>query len=384
MNHKIYIQSEEVGKGLPILNKTGAIAKQRLIEYISHLLLERGYIPTSSPHVGNLSLFETSGHYPYYKDSMFPIIESEAERLVLKPMNCPFHITHYKELGNVSYRDLPVKLYEFGQVYRNEDSGALNGLFRCRAFTQDDGHIFCSMMQIPEVVDECVALIKQICDRVGFSLSVKLSVRDNASQKYVGTDENWAVSEDVLKAMCIHHFEQKYETEIGGAAFYGPKIDFIAKDSLGRQWQLGTIQLDFNLPTRFNLKYINNDNSEAVPVLIHRALLGSIERFLAVLSETNIPNWLNPFNVGIVDIARNDAKNYLFILKSMLHKNAIYPTMIDHPDNLAGTIKKLHNNGISEIIIVGDKELKTNSYTVNNTNYPMDDFYGVWMKQFQL
>ena len=386
--NKIFIQSEEVGKGLPILNKQGAIAKQLLIEYISRLLLCRGYIPTASPHIGNLSLFETSGHYPYYKESMFPLIETRKddfgidEQLVLKPMNCPFHIMSYKDLGVVSYRDLPIKIFEFGQVYRHEDTGAINGLFRCRSFTQDDGHIFCTMSQI----NESVRLIKHICERVGFKLSIKFSKKDPANtEKYVGGNDNWNAAEDILKSICFKQFGEAYAEEVGGAAFYGPKIDFIAKDSIGREWQLGTIQLDFNLSTRFNLSFIDDSGNKQVPVLIHRALLGSIERFLGVLNETGIPDWLNPFNVGIVDISTNNENNtYSYAVVDLMNSKNIYPTLVIKPKNLAGAIKKLHDDGIDNIVVIGNKEVSEDFITINNKPIQYGTSFDDWIRKFRL
>jgi threonyl-tRNA synthetase len=390
MSNKLFIQNTEIGSGLPILNKYGAIAKQRLIEYISKLLLERNYIPVASPHIGNLSLFETSGHYPYYKDSMFPIINTEKDGIVdasfvLKPMNCPFHIMTYKDLGNVSYKELPVKIYEFGQVYRNEDSGAINGLFRCRSFTQDDGHIFCTVSQINEIVDECVILVKQICDRVGFSLSVRYSKRDPSNtEKYVGDSGSWGISEDILKSICHNQFGDNYVEDVGGAAFYGPKIDFVAKDKLNREWQLGTIQLDFNLPERFKLSYIDNDGSKQVPVLIHRALLGSIERFLGVLQEIGIPEWLNPFNLGIIDITKTpENKSYIDSLILRIKSHQVYPTLISHPANLSGAIKKMHDNGIDNVIVIGDRDANTQTIMLNNIKYTVPEFY-TWIERFKV
>lgn len=360
-----YFVSPEIGAGLPVLNKNGAIAKQRLIEYLGKLLLKSNYLPLSSPHIGDISLFEKSGHYPYYKDSMFPLIQDENNKYVLKPMNCPFHILSYKELGLVSYRDLPIKFYEFGQVYRNEDSGALNGLFRVRSFVQDDGHIFCSKDQISEVVKECVDLVNKICCLFNLWVNVKLSISDGDYKKYIGSPEIWSESEQILKNCIVREFE----IDNGGAAFYGPKIDFIAKDNKNREWQLGTIQLDFNLPERFDISYVNENGEKVRPVMIHRALLGSIERFLGVLLENELPLWLQPFNCGYIILGDN--KEYF---NSILNDKDNYPSVIFGPPNIGGAIKQLFNKGINNIFIIGDKERINNSISFNKKSLSIEEY----------
>jgi len=373
-----YFTHPTIGSGLPVLTKNGAIAKQRLIDYIGRLLLERNYFPLATPHIANLALFEKSGHYPYYKESMFPVINKikgggstgiVEESLVLKPMNCPFHILAYEDMGVVSYKELPVKFYEFGQVYRNEDSGALNGLFRARSFTQDDGHIFCMMNQIRDVIGECVELVKLICDKFQLKLAVKFSKRDLVDvDKYAGSYDAWGASQDILKSVCYEHFKDDYVEDIGGAAFYGPKIDFVAKDKMNREWQLGTIQLDFNLPELFDISYVDMDGIEKTPVLIHRALLGSLERFLAILIENDlVHDYLQPFNMGIVWIG--ESKAYLDWRVDDLHKMGVYPTVIDHPSNLKDGMKKLYAKGITNIAIIGKKEEEHHMVNFNKDDY---------------
>jgi threonyl-tRNA synthetase len=361
-----YFTNPTIGQGLPVLSKNGAIAKQRLQDYISRLLLDRGYTPLASPHIGNLGLFEKSGHYPYYKDSMFPVIQDlpfdqgnivpSPERYVLKPMNCPFHIMAYEQLGVVSYKQLPIKFYEFGQVYRNEDSGALNGLFRVRSFTQDDGHLFCSQDQISEVVGECLSLVQKVCEDFKLKLKVKVSIRDeDNSAKYIGDNETWNFSELSLCTICGDVFGQNYTVEKGGAAFYGPKIDFIATDSMNREWQLGTVQLDFNLPERFNLRYVNSSSETKRPVLIHRALLGSLERFLAVLLENDLlPDFLQPFNFGVVWIGEDEA--YLDTVVTGLRRLQVYPTVVRNPKHISEGLLHCHLKGIKNIVIIGKRE----------------------------
>ena len=381
----LYFSDELIGAGLPILTKDGAIAKQRLIEYISRLLLDRGYIPIASPHIGNLSLFSKSGHYPFYKDSMFPVIEGgDNGQFALKPMNCPFHIMAYKKMGIISYRELPMKFYEFGQVYRYEDSGALNGLYRLRSFTQDDGHLFCSIDQIGDIVKECIELIKIICKSFRLELTVKYSSREeNNKEKYIGSSNDWDISQDILRKLCKENFGENYMEDRGGAAFYGPKIDFIASDKLSRQWQLGTIQLDFNLGERFDIGYINEENKKEVPVIIHRALLGSLERFLGILVENNLlPLYLQPFNMGIIWIGKDEL--YLENIVSRLKNIGIYPTVLKTPKNLSDAMVQLYQRDINNIVIIGRKEEANNMVNFNKKDYPTEEYFGVVSELFRL
>lgn len=379
-----------VGRGLPILLKNGAIAKQRLIDYVGRLLLERGYVPLATPQIGNLSLFEKSGHYPYYKESMFPLISTSKsdlgidEKLVLKPMSCPFHIMAYDKLGIVSYKDLPIKFYEFAQVYRYEDSGALNGLYRLRTFTQDDGHIFCTIRQVESLINECIDLIKIICYKFQLGIAVKCSVRTpECGEKYIGLEESWETSEHILETLCRKNFENNYEKDIGGAAFYGPKIDFIAMDKLNRQWQLGTIQLDFSLPQRFGVGYINDQNKKDTPVLIHRALLGSLERFLGVLVENELlPLYLQPFNMGVIWIGTNE--NYFAQCISILKTIGVYPTIIRFPNNLSEAMSQLYLRDITNITIIGKKEEVNRSVNFNKKSYILTDYAETVKTLFQL
>lgn len=372
-----------------MLLKNGAIAKQRLINYLGKLLLERNYVPLSSPHIGNIALFKKSGHYPFYKDSMFPIIRQPSEEtgdyseFCLKPMNCPFHIMAYQNMGVVSYKELPIKFYEFGQVYRYEDSGAINGLYRLRSFTQDDGHIFCSMNQIREIVDECIDLIKLICDKFRLKLAIKYSKRDLAiSEKYIGSLDSWAAAQDILKAVCFAKFGNDYVEDAGGAAFYGPKIDFVAKDKLNREWQLGTIQLDFNLPEQFGLNYIGSDNLE-VPVLIHRALLGSLERFLGILLDNNLlPMALQPFNMGVIWLGEN--RDYYNRVVNRLKQLEVYPTVIEHPRNLSEAMAKLYSKGLSNIAIIGKREESHQMVNFNKEHFCISAYFEEVEKLFQL
>jgi threonyl-tRNA synthetase len=357
-------------------------------------LLDRGYTPLASPHIGDVGLFEKSGHYPYYKESMFPLIQDlpfdqgnyvpTPEQYVLKPMNCPFHIMAYEQLGVVSYKNLPVKFYEFGQVYRNEDSGALNGLFRVRSFTQDDGHLFCSPDQISQVVSECIALIQRVCNDFKLTLKVKVSVRDKSNtSKYIGEDSVWNFAEMSLIMICGDEFPNNYEVVEGEAAFYGPKIDFVAKDSSGRDWQLGTVQLDFNLPERFNLRYVNSDGQTKRPVMIHRALLGSLERFLGILLENELlPYYLQPFNMGIVWIGEDEA--YVDVLVASLRKLEVYPTVIRKPNHISEGLLNLHLKGITNIAVIGKREEAEKTVSYNKLSYPVDAYLAQVKSQFSL
>jgi len=391
-NKNFYFTDPLIGQGLPVLTKNGAIAKKRLADYIEKLLLERNYTPLATPHIGNLALFEKSGHYPYYKESMFPLIYEHVkdgqpnpyDRFVLKPMNCPFHIMAYKDMGVVSYKELPVKFYEFGQVYRNEDSGALNGLLRLRSFTQDDGHLFCMMNQIHEVMEECIVLVRIICEKFGLKVVAKYSKRGDNKEKYIGDGASWGAAEDVMRSVCYKNFGDDYQMDVGGAAFYGPKIDFAAKDAMGREWQLGTIQLDFNLPKRFDLHFIDNDGSQQVPVLIHRALLGSLERFLAILLENDcLHEHLQPFNMGMIWIG--GGKDYFDLIVSESKRRVhVYPTIIEMPNNLKEAMAKLFSKGISNIVIIGKKEEEAQTVNFNKTAFSHEEYFDHASRKFTL
>lgn len=367
----LYFTDPLIGEGLPVLTKYGAMAKSRLIEILTAVLLKKKYVPIASPHISNSSLFTTSGHYPYYKDSMFPAMQhTEGDSynpILLKPMNCPFHILAYRQMGVVSYRDLPVKFFEFGQVYRDESSGSLNGLFRVKSFVQDDGHIFCKLDDIPAMVDENIRMIKAVLELFDMTCSMKISIRGKESSKYIGTEAAWDYAENALRNAIPAELGPP-PTDIGGAAFYGPKIDFIALDKMGREWQLGTIQLDFALPERFKLKYISGQGKEEMPVIIHRALLGSIERFLAVLTESGgLPDFLNPFNFGIVYLSPDQGDDYyLDGVVNMFNDYSVYPTVNYRPKNLSGAIRDLNRKGINNICVIGRAEVAGRSLMINN------------------
>ena len=320
---------EAVGQGLVLWKPKGALIRRSLQDFITQELDKQGYSQVFTPHIGKLDLYRTSGHFPYYQESQYPAIaerdvlekladedatcatllngleKGDYEGYLLKPMNCPHHIKIYAS-DHHSYRDLPVRLAEFGTVYRWEQSGELGGMTRVRGFTQDDAHLFCTPDQVAAEVTGCLDLVKKVLNTLGMhDYRVRLSLRDPASDKYVGSPENWDKAEAALR-QAVLTLGVEYTEEIGEAAFYGPKIDFVVKDVIGRDWQLGTVQVDYNLPVRFGLSYVGADNQPHVPVMIHRAPFGSLERFTGLLIEHfegKFPAWLAPEQVRVIPIS---------------------------------------------------------------------------------
>ncbi len=307
---ELFTTSPLVGSGLILWQPKGAIVRSVLEEFLREELLRRGYVPVYTPHIARVELYEISGHYPYYADSQFAPIEMEKdERYLLKPMNCPHHIMIYKSRPR-SYRELPLRLAEFGTVYRYEKSGELGGMTRVRGFTQDDAHIFCTEEQVAQEFRSCVEMTQTVLRAVGMEqYQVRLGFRDPHSDKYVGSPEVWQRAQEVLRREAEQLDLPDLEIQEGEAAFYGPKADFVVTDSLGRQWQLGTIQLDYNLPSpeRFGLEYIGPDNRPHQVVMIHRAPLGSFERFVGILIEHfagAFPLWLAPEQVRVLIVSQ--------------------------------------------------------------------------------
>ena len=307
---ELFTFSQRVGQGLPLWLPKGAALRERLENFLKKLQKSYGYLPVITPHIGNKDLYVTSGHYAKYgKDSFQPIhTPQEGEEYLLKPMNCPHHCEIYRTKPR-SYKDLPLRLAEFGTVYRYEQSGELHGLTRVRSFTQDDAHLFCRPDQIKEEFCKVIDIILYVFKTLDFKDYVaQISLRDpDNKEKYIGSDENWAKAESAIIEAAS---EKGLNTvvEYGEAAFYGPKLDFMVKDAIGRKWQLGTIQVDYNLPERFELEYIGSDNQKHRPVMIHRAPFGSLERFVAVLLEHTggkLPLWLTPDQVNIVPVSEN-------------------------------------------------------------------------------
>lgn len=307
---ELFLIEPAVGSGLVFWLPKGAVVRHELENFLYGELLRRGYQPVYTPVIGNVHLYETSGHYPYYKDSQFPPIEmQDGDRFLLRPMNCPHHVTIYRSKPR-SYRDLPLRLAEFGTVHRFEQSGELNGMTRVRGFTQDDAHIFCTEEQVADEFRACIEMTRFVLKTLGLdNYRVRLGFRDPASEKYVGSAETWQRAEAALEGVCRDMDLPALHVERGEAAFYGPKADFIVADCIGRDWQLGTVQLDYNLPSRerFALEYVGADNAPHQPVMIHRAPFGSFERFVGMLIEHYagaFPLWLAPEQVRVMVVSQ--------------------------------------------------------------------------------
>jgi threonyl-tRNA synthetase len=307
---ELFMIEPNVGSGLVFWLPKGAAVRHELENFLYGELIRRGYQPVNTPVIGNVQLYQTSGHFPYYKDSQFPPIEmADGERYLLRPMNCPHHVTIYKSKPR-SYRDLPLRLAEFGTVHRFEQSGELNGMTRVRGFTQDDAHIFCTADQVADEFRGCIEMTQFVLKTLGLDeYRVRLGFRDPKSDKYVGSAETWQKAEDALERVCLEMNLPNMSVERGEAAFYGPKADFVVADCIGREWQLGTVQLDYNLPSaqRFALEYIGADNTTHQPVMIHRAPFGSFERFVGMLIEHfagAFPLWLAPEQVRVMVVSQ--------------------------------------------------------------------------------
>lgn len=357
---ELFTFSEKVGQGLPLWLPKGTMLRERLEQFMRKAQIKAGYSPVITPHIGNKDLYVTSGHYEKYgEDSFQPIATPhEGEEFFLKPMNCPHHCEIYKSKPH-SYKDLPIRFAEFGTVYRYEQSGELHGLTRVRGFTQDDAHIFCTPDQVKEEFTKVIDLVLYTFKALGFEdYTAQISLRDPENKtKYIGSDENWEKAERAI----VEAAEEKglnTVTEYGEAAFYGPKLDFMVKDALRRSWQLGTIQVDYNLPERFELEYIGADNARHRPVMLHRAPFGSLERFVAVLTEHcggNYPLWLTPDQIAVLPISEKYA-DYAQQVYTLMEENDIRG-FIDHRDEKIGRkIRDAETKKIPFMLIVGEKE----------------------------
>lgn len=340
---ELFMFTDMVGKGLPMWLPKGTALRLRLQEFLSKIQKQYGYEQVMTPHIGNKQLYVTSGHWDHYgHDSFQPITTPEdGELYLLKPMNCPHHCMIYKWQPR-SYKDLPLRLAEFGTVYRYEQSGELHGLTRVRSFTQDDAHIFCRPDQVKDEFIRVMEIIEIIFKALSFNnFEAQISLRDpNNNEKYVGTDENWAKAEAAIVEACKEK-NLPANVKYGEAAFYGPKLDFMVKDALGRKWQLGTIQVDYNLPERFDLTYIGADNEKHRPVMIHRAPFGSMERFVAVLIEHcggDFPLWLAPDQAIILPVSEK-YQQYADEVKSLLDKADIRVLMDDRNEKIGRKIR---------------------------------------------
>ncbi len=365
---ELFAFSPRVGMGLPLWLPRGADMKQRLIDFMTGVLKERGYTMVSTPHIGNVDLYKTSGHFEKYgADSFRPITTpQEGEVFMLKPMNCPHHCEIFNATPH-SYRDLPVRMAEFGTVYRYEQSGELHGLTRVRSFTQDDAHHFCRPDQLKEEFKSIIDLVQYIFKIAGFSeFTAQISLRDPENrEKYIGSDDNWEKAE---QAIIEAAGEKNLVTTVavGEAAFYGPKLDFMVRDAIGRKWQLGTIQVDYNLPERFGLEYTGSDNQKHQPVMIHRAIFGSMERFVAVLIENTagrFPIWLTPDQAVILPISEK-FNDYAKTVSNLLNNSDIR-TLIDDRNEKIG--KKIRDNELKRIpylLVIGEKEVAAGTVSV--------------------
>ncbi len=415
---RLFVIDEDVGQGLILWTPNGSIIRQELQNFISEELRKQGYSQVFTPHIGKLELYKISGHFPYYKESQFtPMVENEAlarilgegcscaemvarldavsprlaaqingrtgretvtadrvrpddqliEGFMLKPMNCPHHIKIYSSQPR-SYRDLPVRLAEFGTVYRWEQSGELNGMTRVRGFTQDDAHLFCTEDQVAQELLGCLSLVKIILTTLGMSdYRVRVGLRDPDSKKYTGQKENWDKAEEACR-QAAKTLGVAFAEEPGEAAFYGPKIDFVVKDVIGREWQLGTVQVDYNLPIRFDLNYSGADNQPHRPVMIHRAPFGSMERFCGVLIEHfggDFPVWLSPEQVRLVPVSEKTL-DYSRELLAQLREAGVRASVDEHNDKLGAKIRRAEVEKVPYTLVLGAKEAEARSVSVRS------------------
>ena len=364
----LFMFSEKVGAGLPIWLPKGQTVRERLQNYLKKEQEKRGYKTVITPHIGKKELYVTSGHYAKYgQDSFQPIrTPRDNEEFLLKPMNCPHHCEIYKHRPH-SYRELPIRIAEFGTVYRYEQSGELHGLSRVRGFTQDDAHIFCMPDQLKTEFLNVLDLTKTVLDKMGFKeFTAQISLRDPSTpEKYLGTTETWDKAEQAI-IEAVEESGLETTTEIGEAAFYGPKLDFMIKDALGRSWQLGTIQVDYNLPERFELEYIGADNKPHQPVMIHRAPFGSMERFMSILIEHTagkFPLWLAPVQYVIIPVS-DPFNDYAYEVKNKLAQADITGEVDDRNETIGRRIRDSEIEKIPIMLIVGEDEEKAGSVSV--------------------
>ncbi len=391
---ELFTFSEKVGMGLPLWLPKGAALRERLENFLKKAQMKAGYLPVITPHIGNKNLYVTSGHYEKYGADSFQPIKTphEGEEFFLKPMNCPHHCEIYKASPK-SYKDLPVRLAEFGTVYRYEQAGELHGLTRVRGFTQDDAHLFCRPDQVKEEFCKVIDLVLYVFKALDFKdYTAQISLRDPENKtKYIGSDENWALAESAIVESAAEK-GLKTVVELGEAAFYGPKLDFMVRDAIGRKWQLGTIQVDYNLPERFELEYTGSDNQKHRPVMIHRAPFGSLERFVAVLIEHcagKFPLWLAPEQISILPISEkyNDyAKKVLELLKNY----DIRGLVDDRNEKIGKKIRDTELNKVPFMIIVGEKEAEEGTLSVRKQSvgdlgsFSVEEFAALINKEIEI
>ena len=365
---ELFMFSQAVGSGLPMWLPKGAMLRDRLEAFLRKVQKKYGYEQVITPHIGNVNLYKTSGHFQKYGKDSFQVITTpqEGEEFMLKPMNCPHHCEMYKFKPR-SYKDLPVRFAEFGTVYRYEQSGELHGLTRVRGFTQDDAHLFCTPDQLKEEFKKVIDIIFTIFKALSFeNFTAQVSLRDpNNKEKYIGTDENWEKAESAIIEAAAEK-GLKTTVELGEAAFYGPKLDFMVKDAIGRKWQLGTIQVDYNLPERFELEYTGADNQKHRPVMIHRAPFGSMERFVAVLIEHTggkFPLWLTPDQVVVLPISEK-YNDYAQKVVNFLNNSDIRTVLDDRNEKIGRKIRDNELKKIPYMLIVGEQEMNENKVSV--------------------
>jgi threonyl-tRNA synthetase len=388
---ELFAIDEAVGQGLVLWMPKGAIIRQALQDFISDELRKQGYQQVFTPHIGRLGLYRTSGHFPYYRESQFPpIIEHEQlsklategctcaelsnrlekgdiEGYLLKPMTCPMHIRIFAQRPR-SYRELPIRLAEFAAVYRWEQSGELGGMTRVRGFTQDDAHLFVTEEQLPAEIMSCLGLVKTVLTTLSMNeYRVRVGLRDPNSSKYVGSPGNWEKAENALRS-AVKQLGMPFVEEPGEAAFYGPKIDFMVKDVIGREWQLGTVQVDYNLPERFDLTYIGPDNHPHRPVMVHRAPFGSMERFVGVLIEHyagNFPLWLAPEQVRVLTIGEDAALvDYAKGIVNELRANMVRVEVDYSNDNIKGKIADAEEAKVHTMLVIGGRDMEAGAVSV--------------------
>ena len=388
---KLFHIDDSVGSGMILWTGRGSIIRNELQNFIIDELIKSGYEQVFTPHIGKLGLYRTSGHFPYYKESQFPPIvepgtieelatsgnscaelskqldDGSIDGYLLKPMNCPMHIKIFDSQPH-SYRDLPIRLFEFGTVYRWEQSGELNGMTRVRGFTQDDAHLFCTEDQLAEEIEGCLNLVKLVFNTLGMKdYRVRIGLRDIDSNKYVGDSEQWDQAENALRK-AAKDLGVDFTEERGEAAFYGPKIDFVVKDVIEREWQLGTVQVDYSLPERFDLSYIGADNEKHRPVMIHRAPFGSMERFCGLLIEHfagNFPTWLAPEQIRILPM-NDELVDAAKAIESQLSSVKIRCSVDEVADKLGAKIRKAEIAKVPHMIILGKKEAEAGKISVRS------------------
>jgi threonyl-tRNA synthetase len=366
---ELFMITPTIGGGLPVWLPNGTLVRRTLEAFLRDEQMKRGYQEVITPHIGNLNLYKTSGHYPYYADSQFPPIKftdetGREEEYLLKPMNCPHHHQVYASKPR-SYRDLPVRLAEFGTVYRYEQSGELNGLSRVRGFTQDDAHIYCTEDQLKDEIKNTIELTQHVFKTFGMDVTTRLSFRDDNADKYGGDIALWERAQREIKEVA-DEMQLEYFIGEGEAAFYGPKIDFIVRDAIGRKWQLGTVQVDYVMPERFQLEYTGADNAKHRPVIIHRAPFGSMERFLSILIEHyagNFPFWLAPVQVSVLPIT--DAQlSYAQELTARLDKLGYRVKLDDRAEKVNRKIAESEQKKVPFALVIGKKEAEDGTVSV--------------------